>query len=208
VATDTFARTVTGGWGAADLGGTWSVLSGGTTPLSVSGGQGLIETPTGGSQRLLHLPGTSVRDVDAKLETTFPNATGTTGGVWSYLVLRRQADGTYLRIGLMAANNQLLVRSQTSAGAAVFPDKATGVAFTPGDAYVLRVQAEGAAPTTVRYKVWKAGTQEPTAWLHTGTTTAGPQAAGSVGVRTTNLTSTATTLRLDNFSASRLGTTG
>ena len=56
---------------------------------------------------------------------------------------------------------------------------------TPTPASAMRVQVEGANPTTLRMKVWNAvsGT-EPAAWQYTATDSAGPQGAGNVGVRT------------------------
>ena len=51
---------------------------------------------------------------------------------------------------------------------------------------LLRLQVTGTSPTTVRAKVWLAGTAEPAAWLLTSTdSTAGLQAPGGVGVKAT-----------------------
>lgn len=79
---------------------------------------------------------------------------------------------------------------------------ATGVTYAAGDALNVRVQTTGTAPTTVRAKVWKVGTPEPTTWTRSATdTTAGLQAAGAVAVGP-YLSSAATapvTLKLDSF---------
>jgi hypothetical protein len=48
----------------------------------------------------------------------------------------------------------------------------------------MRVQMTGTNPTTIRMKVWQAGTAEPAAWLLTVTDgTAELQTAGAVGIR-------------------------
>jgi hypothetical protein len=69
---------------------------------------------------------------------------------------------------------------------------------------VLRVQLQGASPTTIRVKAWRLGTSEPAAWSLTTTSSNGPQVAGSLGIRTVNTTSADTTLSFDNLLATRL----
>src|SRR2546422_2160312 len=44
LATDTFARTVSSGWGSADVGGDWTILDSAST-WSVAPGTGSIDTP-------------------------------------------------------------------------------------------------------------------------------------------------------------------
>ena len=59
----------------------------------------------------------------------------------------------------------------------------TTLTYAAGDKLQIRAQAFGSSPTTVRVKVWKDGTAEPTAWTNTVTdSTAGLQGAGGVGV--------------------------
>ena len=181
VAVDGFERLVSAGWGSAEVGGGWAVVTGGDGPFSVSAGAGSVVSPSG-IRRVVHLPGVAVRDVDARVEVSF-SAAGS-GRQFGYLLVRRQSAGAYLRIGLMASGGKLLVRSQDSAGASVFADTDTGLGFSAGAPYVLRVQAEGAGPTTVRFKVWREGAPEPAAWLSSGATGLGPQVAGTLGVRT------------------------
>ena len=154
----------------------------------------------GGSERVIHLPAISLKDVDARAELSFTGVSGT-GGVYSYLLVRRQAGRDYLRLGLYAtAAGKLFLRGQAANGTTLFSDVDTGLAFTANTGYALRVQAQGSAPTTVRLKAWKAGTAEPSAWKVTATTTVGPQVTGSVGIRSANTTGTATTGRADNLS--------
>jgi hypothetical protein len=205
VAQDAFARTVSGGWGSAPTGGAWTVVAGGTAPFSVDGARGLVATPTGSQQRVVSLDSTSLRDVDVRVNVTFPDSAGTSGSYYAYVVLRRQtADNSYLRVGLIAQGKSLLIRSQDSAGTTLWPNVSTGLTFTPGTTYVLRVQAEGAAPTTLRARAWALGTAEPSTWPVSGTTSNGPQVAGAVGLRTNNDTVTATTIAFDDFSAAAL----
>jgi hypothetical protein len=77
----------------------------------------------------------------------------------------------------------------------------------PGTWLRVRVQALGAAPTTLRVKAWPDGTAEPPGWaLQTSTATAGLQTSGSVGL-SGYLSSAATTapvvLSVDDLRAIR-----
>ncbi len=55
--------------------------------------------------------------------------------------------------------------------------------YTIGDRMNVRLQVTGSAPTTVRTRVWKVGTTQPTTWQRSVTdATAGLQTAGNIGV--------------------------
>jgi Bacterial Ig-like domain len=165
-AQDTFTRTLSGSWGTADTGGAWSVLAGSASNFAVNGSKGTIATPTKSVQQFAHLGSATVRDVDYRVEITLPNAVtaNVNRGLFSYLVLRQQASGAHYRVSLfLTGTGKVLLRGQTNTGAAIFADVDSGLTFTAGDTYVLRVQAEGASPTTIRAKVWKAGSAEPAA---------------------------------------------
>jgi len=206
VAEDAYSRSQSGGWGRADTGGSWAVLSGPATDLSVDGTKGTITTSGGSQQRVAHLPSTSARDIDARVEMTFP-AKPQSGGSFGYLVVRRQSDGGYYRVGLyLDSAGKVWLRGQNHTGNNLFSDVATGVAYEPGKAIVLRVQAEGASPTALRAKAWKTGTSEPSGWqVAASDASAGPQTAGSLGVRTVNTSPTPTTVSFDDLRATELG---
>jgi N-acetylneuraminic acid mutarotase len=203
IAQDTFTRTVTNSWGTADVGGPWTVIAGAAANFDVDGARGTVATPGGSQQQAAHLGQVSVRDVDLRVALTFPDAPTASGNFFGYLLLRRQAGGSNYRVGLyVTPGGKVFIRGQTSAGANVFPDVDTGLSFAAGDTFWLRVQAEGASPTTIRARAWEQGTVEPASWQATATdSTAGLQQVGSVGIRTVNLSTTATTLRLDDLAA-------
>jgi Malectin domain/Kelch motif/Abnormal spindle-like microcephaly-assoc'd, ASPM-SPD-2-Hydin len=205
IAEDSFSRTVSGGLGSADKGGAWSLLAGSSGDFSVDGSKAVIAASKNG-QRVAHLGSTSARDVDASVEITFPNAVSGSGGHFGYLLLRRSAGGAYYRIGLFTNSaGKVGIRAESQNGKAVFPDVDTGLTFSPGDSFKLRVQLEGASPTAVRVKAWKAGGSEPAAWTKTAAdSTVGPQAAGSIGVRVLNTARAATTLKLDSLLVNQL----
>ena len=65
----------------------------------------------------------------------------------------------------------------------VLTNVGTSLNVAAGDALHVRTEATGTSPTTLRVKVWKVGTAEPTAWTSTTTdSTAGLQAAGHIGI--------------------------
>ena len=111
---------------------------------------GRIATPGGASERLVHLGSTSARDVEMTSEVTLEPAPAS--GIFAYDILRRQASGTHLRVGVHPLGGKLHFRGQTQHGESLFPDVDSGIAFTAG-AYLLRVRVEGASPTRVRARV-------------------------------------------------------
>ena len=60
-----------------------------------------------------------------------------------------------------------------------------GLTFNSGDRLNIEFQVTGTSPTTLRLKVWKVGTTEPTAWTLTATdSNASLQSGGGVGLVT------------------------
>jgi hypothetical protein len=207
-AKDAFGRTVAGGWGSADVGGAWSVVNGAAANFAVNGSTATITAPKANNPQLAQLGSVAVRDLDAKVDLGFPSPASGSGGFFSYLVARQQPGGGHQRVGLyLTAAGSLLLRGQTSTGAHLFADVDTGLTFSPGTSVTLRIQVEGANPTTVRAKAWKTGTAEPAAWKVTATGTSGPQVPGTLGLRAVNTTTNATTLAYDNLNASPLSST-
>ncbi len=92
-ASDAFNRTVSGAWGAADVGGAWTTSSGSATDYNVSPGAGTISEPAGGSSRLAELADVSARDVDVKFQVEI-NQLATGGSQYAYAVVRRAQGGT------------------------------------------------------------------------------------------------------------------
>ena len=118
---------------------------------------------------------------------------------------RRNLPHRAVYVLVLSSRNELFVRGQTDTASGLFADFDTGLAFTPGNSFVLRVQLQGASPTTIRVKAWRLGTSEPAAWSLTTTTSSGPQTAGSLGIRTVNTSTTTSTLPFDNLLATRIG---
>lgn len=207
-AADSFTRTVSGGWGAADVGGAWSSVSPGL--LSVSGGTGNMSMATPGSGPSVFLTGASSSNTDLTIiARTDKPATG--GGIYLSLAVRQVPGAGDYRAKLRFQSNgqvavQLVRVATTGTETALSPLTAVaGLAYDPAVGVRIRVQATGTSPTTLRVRVWSGAAPEPTTW-HAAVTdaTAGLQSAGGIGLAS-YLSGTATNApvvaRIDDLSA-------
>ena len=185
---DAFARTVSGGWGTADVGGAWSIPSAASS-FGVDGSVGTISM-TAGAGRNVYLPGVAASSTDVALTISTDKAV-TGGGVYVSPIGRRVAGaGEYRAKVRLLANGQValaLVRTSSTGAETTIRAEATlaGLTASAGTQIRVRLQVTGTSPTTVRAKVWAATAPEPAAWAASVTdSTAGLQVAGSVGVNT------------------------
>jgi PKD repeat protein len=182
---DQFTRTATSGWGTAPVGGAWTVV-GTAANYGVNGSSGTMVNPAG-SGRQAYLTGVSAPAADAVVSFGLDRVANGSGTYLSTHARRITAQGSYLaKAQVTSTGSVTLALSRTnSAGAEAVIQAATtipGLTYAVGDKLTVRVQAVGSNPTTVRAKVWKAGTTEPAAWQRSVTdSTAGLQTAGHVG---------------------------
>jgi len=189
IASDTFNRTVSNGWGTANLGGSWTVLDTATN-WSVKPGAGIINVAASGQERAI-LSSVSVQDVDLSTKLVLPRCTGSGTNCDAYVIGRFTGGSspTYYRVGVIQGQGQntVLLRSQRSDGSNLSGDLNTGIAAANGVVLWMRIEFQGVNPTAIRARVWLNGTTEPTAWLLNITdSTSAEQVAGQVGVRARN----------------------
>jgi PQQ enzyme repeat len=188
VASDSFNRTVSGGWGTAEVGGSWTLLD---TPAdwSVAPGIGSISVPAGAQQRAV-LGSVSTQNVNLLAKIVLPRCTGSGANCDAFLLGRVSGGSspTYYRVGVVQGQGStILLRAQRSEGSFLSGDLNTGIPAANGAVVWLRVEFQGSSPTTIRARAWLDGTTEPTSWLLSTTdTTAAEQVAGAVGVRARN----------------------
>lgn len=181
---DDFSRTVGGGWGAAPTGGAWTV-TGTASNYAVNGAAGTIISPAG-SGRQTNLTGVSAPSADAVISFGLDKVANGSGSYLSTHARRVTGKGSYAaKAQVTSTGSVTLALIQTnSAGAETViqaPTTITGLTYAVGDKLSVRVQAVQTSPTltTVRAKVWKTGTTEPTAWQRSITdSTVGLQTAG------------------------------
>ncbi|MGH1525255.1 PKD domain-containing protein [Leifsonia sp. L25] len=199
IASDSFQRTSTSGWGSADLGGAWTG-AGSATAYTVTPGIGQIVGAAGSTKTEL-LSSLSATSTDTTVQFT-TDRTSTGGGIFVSAIGRVVGTSEYsARVWFQTNNTTQLQLLQGSTALQLV--NISGLTYAPGTQYQVRVQVFGTSPTTVRARVWKVGTTEPTTWQASVTdSTAALQAAGAVGLRA-YLSGTATdvplTTKFSNF---------
>lgn len=176
-ASDTYSRVVGSGWGSADIGGVWTPWSGSAAVASVSGGTGRLDLAPGGTREMALQ---SVTPTDSVSTMTYTLTAGpSTGASYVGLGARRTEAGRYQALAWHRENGTttLLIRRDKDAIATL---PLAGGAWTAGSSFQLKMEVTGTAPTTIRMKLWTAGTAEPGSWQLSATDlTAGLQAGGA-----------------------------
>ncbi len=209
LATDTFSRTVTNGFGTAEVGGPWTT-TGTSSRYSVSGtGRAVFSAP--GATNNAYLAGVSSTATDLRMTVSADKAATGSGIFVSPIVRRVVGVGAYQAKIVLRSTGAVglsLVRVNATGGGEVVISSAVnvpGLTVAAGDTLAVRLQAVGTDPTTVQAKVWKSGTPEPSTWQRSATdATAGLQAAGGIGVSmylSSTATNTPLTLSFDDLSA-------
>lgn len=204
VVTDSFGRSVAGGWGVADSGDAWLIV-GAASAFTVAGGYGLHSAGVVNTSRWSLTPAPASADVELSA-TVSTDALAAGGSHFCYLAARSTSDGAtcYLaRLELdVTGAVTLSIRNrvagvETAISSAVVP----GLTHTPGTRYGIRFYVQG---TTLRARAWLASAAEPPTWL-VDTTDAAVVGAGRSGVRSIlsgNSTNTLpVTFAWDNFTA-------
>ncbi len=189
---DEFSRSVTAGFGDADVGGAWVATAG---VSSVADGAGRLVLATKGSAAGARLPGAAGTTTVTRVSWATDKRAN---GLGSYALVRGRiaANGDEYRLKLqMDASgkvNARLVRSVSGTEVLVAgPVTVAGTAPVGGQVRVV-LAVSGTAPTLLRAKVWLDGQPEPGSWTIEATDTAASlQVAGHVGLHA-SLSSTTT----------------
>ncbi|WP_454301933.1 PKD domain-containing protein [Salana multivorans] len=180
LARDVFARSVSNGWGSADVGGAWTIGSGVGARYSVESGSGTQVLHAAGASTRMNLADVSSDSTDLRFQLGVDRVPS--ANLLAYGVVRKVGSAEYasrvtLQPGGGVALHLLRNNSPVSGG------NLAGLSLAAGEKLNVVTQAEGTSPTVVRAKVWKVGTPEPSGWSYTFTdSTAALQVPGSVGV--------------------------
>lgn len=202
LARDTFTRTVSGSWGTADLGGSWTP---GSSVLSVDGQRGRFAM-TPGRTRQAFLPGVTARDTNSKVALQLDSAPGGSGA-YASIVTRRVAESVEYRgtarIQANGAVNALIYRMNSTQPETVIGPEVSipGLTAAPGSTLALRLKAVGTNPTVLSLTVWQEGTAEPLPQVTARDSTAALQSAGMTGLTSalSSRSSTGVGFRYDDF---------
>ncbi|MFD0800028.1 hypothetical protein ACFQZU_01675, partial [Streptomonospora algeriensis] len=175
---DTYTRTVTGGWGTADTGQTWTLAAGSATDLSVGDGVGSITLPSVDTETGVITNGAVPLD-DLDVTARIRIDTAPVGEAYDGILCRlylRFADGLGIfgevevgtDTGRLDGGLRVSTRIQTDDAGAIAPqDVVPGVAAGVGEWLWVRLQAHG---PEVRMRVWPDGADEPGLWHAQGYT--------------------------------------
>jgi PKD repeat protein len=178
-ARDDFNRTLATGLGSANVGGAWT-LSNTASNYRVDGSSGVFVQSAGGAQRYAYLPSVSSTDTAIDVDVALPQRPVGGSAYYTSHVRRVGADDYRSRV-VVAANGAVTVQLQRTT--TILVNVPTSLTVAAGDKLHVRTEATGTSPTTLRVKVWKVGSAEPTSWTASTTdSTAGLQAAGDVGL--------------------------
>jgi PKD repeat protein len=207
VAADEFGRTVSGGWGSADVGGVWSRV-GSASLFSVGAGVGLIRVPTAGGGPTVLLGSVSAADVDLLVDLSVDKvATG--GGQTVVLMARRSGSSDYrLKVRFLAGGVMHLAWSRVVVGAerTLGEVLVKGLTYSPGQVLRVRfdVSGAGAGVTALSGSVWPVGSVEPASPVISGTDSEPSlQGAGSIGIQAglaSTVTNAPVSFSFDNLS--------
>ena len=204
-AQDSFGRTVSGGWGDADVGGTYNA-AGGAAAVNVANGTGLISPPRAGATRGVTLDSVAARDVDILVRLAVDKLP-VGGTVWAYEVARHNGNNEYRPKILLKPDGTIAVHAGIVVSDAESPIgqpvTVPGLTYGAGTFIWLHAQITGTNPTTIKIRAWADGQPEPTTWQYTATdSTSVLQQAGSVGLRVydhTAVTNAPVTVSFDDY---------
>ena len=199
VASDNFERTVTPGWGSADIGGIWTAMFGSSSAASVDGSTGKI-TLNPGNTRYMALRNVSVQDSESSVQFSL-SAPPANGHSYVGISARQNATQKYDASVWMRNDGSVWLLAEQS-GTLLTSKILNGVTWTNGEVFNLRTRVTGSNPTTIEAKVWKEGTAEPTSWqLTTTDSTSGLQGEGyaSLSLARAGSATQPTTVSFDSF---------
>src|SRR4051812_25009440 len=203
LASDTFNRTVSGGWGQADVGGSYT-MGGLSSDLYVSGGAGRMDLPGPDVSRSAVLNSVWQRDVE--INVSFRLAQRPVGGsVWVYGVARQVSPGTqYFAKARIFPDGTVRVSASKVIGDAETPlgDPVTlSTDYNAGASWNLHASFNGAWPTNVGVSAWPSSGSEPGSWQFDAQDNASAlQAAGAPGLFTYGTADNSNTLSFDSYS--------
>ena len=187
---DTFTRDVVDGWGASDSGHTWTLDQGAASEFAVSGGVASMSMASINVSRWQSLA-MSAADVDVTA-TVATDALAVGGPHFPALAARyTDPDNCYLtRLGMNTDQSVFLTLRKRVAGTETFLKQDTpGLTHAAGTQFSVRLQVIG---SSLRARVWLAGTVEPDVWNleHTDTDITGAGRIACRGILSSSNTNT------------------
>ena len=211
-ASDSFGRTVSNGWGSADVGGQWTV-DGPAGRYSVGGGVGSMQVPGAGYTDRAMLGSVSQGDTNMLVSVSTDKAP-TGSGIYLPLIAHSTSQGEYrgkVRLRADGSVHLVLSRVVSGSGESLFGEwNVSGLSYSVGDVLRVRFQVTtSGGQTKLALTAWKAGTSEPASPQATATdSTSALQGPGAVGLQTYlsgSATNAPVTVNWDNLTVNGTG---
>ncbi len=181
LADDGFDRTLTGSWGSAPTGGSWSVQGG--SALAVGSSASMIGGVQPGQGFRAQLASVSAGDVDVWADAVLPAATQ----FYYTAEARRQSDGSSYRGRLRVDGSQNLnveIMRVNGSTETILVQRSLGVTVAPGDVYRVELSVSGTASVSLAARVYRFDQSAPGWQLTTSDSSASRIAtAGTVGIQ-------------------------
>lgn len=200
LAEDDFNRAVAaGGWGTASDGHTYTLTGGvSNNERSVASNRGVV---TVSASQTLHRQQTvseTCMDADVRVQVAV-SATATGGTLNACVLLRWTSSTAHYRARVEFGTGGTISVSVTNGATIIGANAATGLSYTPGAVFEVRVRIIG---YRILMRVWPTGTAEPTVWHIDRTDVSSTNASGNVGLSAhggTGNTNVGVEYRFDNF---------
>ncbi|MEN0083482.1 MAG: right-handed parallel beta-helix repeat-containing protein [Leifsonia sp.] len=209
IAADTFDRSQANGWGAASLGGAYSVSS--AAAFSVGSASGTQAVPRPGASLSATLPSATASDVDAAASVVLDALPAKGNGVYSGVQVRSSAGAYYQATFRVDAQKRGLlsiirVNGSTARQTTVAAEKVVLSKVAAGSPVRLELRATGTGPVALSARAWAASSATPDWQVSAADSSIDRLShAGSVGLWSyVSSSSTAAKVRFDDLSASAL----
>lgn len=207
-ARDTFTRSASSSWGTSDTGETY-VLSGTASDYAVVGSTASMLISTESTSREARLSSFSKRDFQTLVK--FKTSTlAAVNNMHLYLFQRRTTNfDRYVFTVRLSPTQTIHTIAQKYINSTVTTTNigseatVTGVTHVADAYYWVRTEISGINPTTLKSKIWKDGTNEPSSWNYTGNDSESAlQVAGGVVIQSrmnSGATNLPTTFTFDEY---------
>lgn len=176
---DAFSRTTADGWGAAPVGGAYTLNT--ASSFSTGSGVGTMSLGAPGASLTASLASVKAADVTAAATIDIPKIPASGNGVYAGLLLR-SAGGSYYRANIRVGASDVLtltiVRVNGATQTTVGSEVGIVSGLKAGAAVQLQFQATGANPVHLQARAWVAGSAQP-GWQLTADDSAAARLSGA-----------------------------
>ena len=185
-ASDTMSRVVSGGFGAATVGGAYTVSN--PSAASVDGSRGVLDIPGSGRSVSATLDAVAARDVTGAFTVTLATAPRTGNGIYVSGLARVVGKASYQAQALVQPSGAVLIQflrtGQDGTSAVISSATAPSVTFAPGKPLKVEYEVNGTTTVSLKLRVYPATAAAPAWQIATiDSSSARLTAAGAVGVR-------------------------